>query len=171
MSTIEPEPLQPNKNHRMRSRAPALTRMFLYFNLMAYSQLIIEDQDVSTFELEGKWQSLNNRETVIEFLSEGVYITYSHGEVFFKFTYKVEELEDGLFTLEINTPDLDARDETFKGATTEPQRATIQIVNQDRIRIYYWKHKEILDIADEYSRTDDLNSFKKLIKRAIEETK
>ena len=41
----------------------------------------------------------------------------------------------------------------------------IETVDENRIRIYFHKHHNILDLADEYYRTDDFESFKQIMEQ------
>ncbi|MEM6725775.1 MAG: hypothetical protein AAF598_17170 [Bacteroidota bacterium] len=44
-------------------------------------------------------------------------------------------------------------------------KGRIEVVNQDRIRIYHHKHNNILDLADEYHRTSSFDSFEGIMDR------
>ncbi|MEL7124002.1 MAG: hypothetical protein AAFO07_31480 [Bacteroidota bacterium] len=50
-----------------------------------------------------------------------------------------------------------------RAADKEFLKGKIEIVNPDRIRVYFYKHSNILDVADEYHRTDDFVSFQTLL--------
>jgi hypothetical protein len=54
---------------------------------------------------------------------------------------------------------LDGTDEFYKGR--------IEIVDKNRIRIYFHKHHDILDVADEYYRTDGFNNLSKIMKKIL----
>ena len=56
---------------------------------------------------------------------------------------------------------LDGEDFFFKGR--------IEIINNDRIRIYLLKHHDILDLADEYHRTNDFSSYQTILSGIVEE--
>jgi len=47
-------------------------------------------------------------------------------------------------------------------------KAKIEIVKPDRIRIYFLKHHGILDIADEYQRTNDYCSYQAIMKSILD---
>ena len=48
-------------------------------------------------------------------------------------------------------------------------KGRIEIVDDKRIRIYFHKHHNILDLADEYHRTDDFNSYQTIMEKILEE--
>lgn len=43
----------------------------------------------------------------------------------------------------------------------------IEIVDKNRIRIYFYKHHNILDLADEYYRTDGFNNLSKIMSEIL----
>jgi hypothetical protein len=45
----------------------------------------------------------------------------------------------------------------------------IEIVNNERIRIYVFKHHGILDVADEYQKTKDLDSYDQIMQVILQE--
>ena len=45
----------------------------------------------------------------------------------------------------------------------EFSKGRIEIVNKDRDRIYFHKHHNILDLADEFHRTENLTSFEEIM--------
>jgi hypothetical protein len=125
-------------------------------------QLIVTGQDAIGYNLYSKWQSLNDDNLVVEFTKEGKFIVYRDQEKFIEFSFEEVRTPSGLIEIELS----------LEGDITDPAKSTVQIVNSDRIRIFHWKHGDVLDdAADEYFRTNDLNSFRKLIKRVIEENK
>jgi hypothetical protein len=146
----------------MKRLIPTITIIFLCLvSAETYCQLIIEGEDVANFDLYSKWQSLNNSNLVVEFTKSNQYVVFGDREQVFSLQFQIDREENGLFEISLYVDDAD----------TEPGKVTIQIVNENRIRIYSWKHKTVLDTADEYYRTEDLNSFPSLIKRAINENK
>ena len=125
----------------------------------AKGQLIISGQDAINYEVCAKWQSLNDIDKVLEFNKDGTYIAYSKGEPQLELQYEVTSRENGLIQIDL----------FFSEDDFEPGKMTIQIVNSDRIRIYVWKHGDVLDLADEYHRTDDFESMNKYLKKIIKQ--
>lgn len=130
-------------------------------SIKAYSQLIIEGANTEGYDLYSKWQSLNNDNLVIEFDTSGNYITYRDYEEFFRFQFQIDSVKNGIFNISHFVDEFDQK----------PGQSTIQIVDDNRIRVYHWKHGNVLDIADEYYRTEDLTSFRKLIKRVMNDSR
>ena len=113
-------------------------------------------------DLVGMWQSLNDP-TIIEFTADNVEL-YRNGKPFWslatnegKLNYTLKELRRDWYQLGI----MDGKENFIK--------CKIEIVNRDRIRIYYFKHHDILDLADEYHRTKDFNSFDQIMKKILDE--
>ena len=122
-------------------------------------QLIIEGTKTKGYNLFSKWQSLNDAKLVIEFLEPDNYLVYRDREKLLQFRFRIERSENGIFQISLYTGDRDP----------EPAAASIQIVNENRIRFYSWKHGNVLDTADEFFRTEDLDSFNRLIKHVMKE--
>ena len=127
----------------------------------ANGQLIISGQDATNYNICSKRQSLNDIDNVLEFKKDGTYIAYIKGEAQIKLQYEVKERVNGLIELDI----------LFNENDVNPGKVTIQIVNSDRIRMYLWKHGDVLDLADEYYRTDDFDSMNKFLKEIIRQKK
>jgi hypothetical protein len=127
----------------------------------AKGQLIISGQDATNFNIYGKWQSLNNTDKVLEFNKDSTYIAYIKGEVQLELHYQVTGRKDGLIEIDL----------LFGDDDLEPGKMTIQIVNSDRTRIYVWKHGDVLDLADEYHRTNDFESMHKFVKKIMQQKK
>jgi hypothetical protein len=135
--------------------------MFCLFIQPAKGQLIISGQDASNYSICDKWQSLNDIDKVLEFKKNGAYIAYNKGEAQIELQYEVKGRADGLIEIDI----------LFGEGDVNPGKVTIQIVNPDRIRIYVWKHGDVLDLADEYYRTNDFDSMNKFLKEIIKQNK
>ena len=110
------------------------------------------------FQFEGKWQSLNDPHTVIEFTPDQKIILYRDSISFWsmatkygELNFKVSNESDHWYTFDA----LDGDEIFFKGR--------IETVEGGRIRIYYLKHHHILDLSDEYSRTNDFHSFDNIL--------
>ncbi len=117
-----------------------------------------------SYKFEGKWQSLNSPGSVIAFTPDKKVIFYKdkvslwsqatkHGELTYTFTavqgpwYHFEAFDGNEF---------------FTGGR-------IETVDENRIRIYFHKHHNILDLADEYYRTEDFDSFKPIMEQILSE--
>jgi len=135
--------------------------MFCLVIQSAKGQLIISDQDATNYNICNKWQSLNDIDKVLEFKQDGTYLAYSKGEAQIELLYEVKARMDGLIELDI----------LFGEGDVNPGKVTIQVVNSDRIRIYVWKHGDVLDLADEYYRTDDFDSMNRFLKEIIKQKK
>jgi len=116
-----------------------------------------------SYKFEGKWQSLNSPGSVIAFTPDKKMIFYKdkvslwaqatkHGEL----TYKFTNVQGSWYHFEL----FDGN-EFFTGGR-------IETVDENRIRIYFHKHHNILDLADEYYRTDDFDSFKPIMDKILE---
>jgi len=125
----------------------------------AKGQLFISDQNAAHYAIYDKWQSLNLVDNVIEFKMDGSYIAYSKGVPQIELQYKVVAREHGLIEIDI----LSGEDDP------EPGKVTIQVINPERIRIYVWKHGDVLDVADEYHRTDDFDSMNAFLRKIIKQ--
>jgi hypothetical protein len=111
------------------------------------------------FQFTGKWQSLNDSKSLIEFTADNHIILYRNGKSFWalasrhgELNYEISEEGDGWYKFAA----LDGVEEFLHGR--------IEIVNTDRIRIYFHKHHDILDVADEYHRTADFNNFSEIMR-------
>lgn len=124
-------------------------------------QLILPGQDATNYSICNKWQSLNYIDNVLEFKKDGTYIAYVKGEAQIELQYEVKARADGLIEIDILIGEDDIN----------PGKVTIQIVNSDRIRMYVWKHGDVLDLADEYYRAHDFDSMNKFLKEIIKQKK
>jgi hypothetical protein len=111
------------------------------------------------FSFLGKWQSLNYDSTLIEFTKDNKIILYIDEESFWaqvtlngELNFKISKQSDVWYQLVT----LDGADVFLNGR--------IEIVDDNRIRIYIHKHHDILDVADEYYRTDDFNNLSKIMR-------
>lgn len=48
-------------------------------------------------------------------------------------------------------------------------KGKIEYVNQDRMRIYLYQHHDILDIADEYHRAQDFDSYTAIMENMLKQ--
>lgn len=111
--------------------------------------------------LHGLWQSLNNKRQVFEFRSDGRVAHYTEGKDIFAelpawnpIHYKIHKIID------------DKRAELILfDAVTKKQflRLEVHRVNDQRIRLLWLKHNGILDLADEYYKTDGFGNFESIM--------
>lgn len=118
------------------------------------------------FNFYGKWQSLNDRGLVIEINKNGTYNLFRDGASFFanlsdagQLKIKIRERNQRWYSFKI-------ADETSR---KEFSKGRIEIVNEDRIRIYFHKHHDILDLANEFHRTENLTSFEAIMSKIQQE--
>jgi hypothetical protein len=52
---------------------------------------------------------------------------------------------------------------------TEFTRGKIEVVHPDRVRIYFFKHHDILDVADEYQKANDFKSYALIMDKILQE--
>jgi hypothetical protein len=134
-------------------------RLLILILLIGISGFKIDNNDLVT----GMWQSLNDCNSVLKFTKDYKIILYNKGESFWGQISENGELSYTILKNENNWIDFQANDGdklVFKGK--------IEIVTNDRIRVYFYKHHDILDVADEYYRTYDFHSFEKIMKKIME---
>lgn len=114
------------------------------------------------FQFTGKWQSLNDSKSLIEFTADNHIILYRDGKSFWaqaskhgELSYEISEKGDGWYKFAA----LDGEEKFLNGR--------IEIANINRIRIYFHKHHDILDVADEYHRTTGFNNFSKIMREIM----
>ncbi|MBN1184452.1 MAG: hypothetical protein JXB49_19325 [Bacteroidales bacterium] len=127
--------------------------------------LVSQCKNHENYKFMGMWQSLNESSLIIEFKDDNKIDLYRNGEPFWSMAsvtgelkYEIREKEKGWYDISI----ID-RDEVFV-------HGKIEIINEDRIRIYFFKHHDILDAADEYYRTSDFDSFGKIMDKIDKES-
>lgn len=118
------------------------------------------------FNFYDKWQSLNDRGLVVEINKNGNYTLFRDGTSLYA---QVESIGQ----LKIKIREETQRWYSFKIADENSRKVElkgrIEIVNEDRIRIYYYKHHDILDGADEFHRTENLTSFEAILSKIQQE--
>ena len=114
------------------------------------------------YQFTGKWQSLNDSMSVIEFTKNNKIILYRDGKSFWvqaamhgELNYEISKQDDSWYRFVA----FDGKEEFLHGR--------IEIVDNNRIRIYFHKHHDILDLADEYHKTTDFNSFSKIMREIM----
>lgn len=143
---------------------PYMTSIIKIFTVLLFAGIIHGCSPDNGFRIEGKWQSLNNKTSVVEFLPNNIVDLYRNGEPVWSrastnghLKYTIKEIDKTWYYLQV----LD-QDEIFLNTKLE-------IVNENRIRLHFYKHHNILDLADEYQRTDDFNSFSEIMSEIMEE--
>ena len=126
--------------------------------------LLMSCSNQNQYNFEGKWQSLNDSETVIEFTRNKEVILYRGGKSFWSQATKNGELRYEI----TNRKNKWSEFEAFDGAELFT-KGRIEIVDDKRVRIYFHKHHNILDLADEYYRTDDFNSYQTIMEKILED--
>jgi len=118
------------------------------------------------FNFYGKWQSLNDKGLVYEINKNGDYTLFRDGASFFANLTDVGQLK-------IKIREQNQRWYSFKVADEisrkEFTKGRIEIVHEDRIRIYFHKHHDILDEADEFHRTENLTNFEAIMSKIQQE--
>ncbi len=127
--------------------------------------LLMSCSNQSQYNLTGKWQSLNESETVIEFTGNKELILYRGGKSFWSQATKNGELKYEIKNVQNKWFDFEAFD-----GTELFTKGRIEIVDDNRVRIYFHKHHNILDLADEYYRTDDFNSYQTIMEKILKES-
>ena len=108
------------------------------------------------FDFHGKWQSLNENGFVIDIKGNDNYTLYRDGRSMFSNVGDFKQLK--IKIEEENSPWY--RFKIFgENNQEEFGNGRMEIVNPERIRIYFHKHHDILDLADEFHRTENLISF------------
>lgn len=116
------------------------------------------------FDFQGKWQSLNEKGTVIDISESGDYEMFKDKSPFYENSGIIEGLKIRTYG---------KKGEWYKFVIEEGElkkeflKGRIEIVDSDRLRIYVHKHHNILDVADEYHRVDDFNSFRKVMDKIL----
>ncbi len=126
--------------------------------------LVLGCSNQSQYNFTGKWQSLNESETVIEFTGNNEIILYRGGKSLWSQATKNGELKYKITNSQDNWFDFEAVDgsEIFT-------KGRIEVVDDKRVRIYFHKHHNILDLADEYYRTDGFNSYHTIMETILKE--
>lgn len=130
-----------------------------------FISLLMSCSNQSQYKFTGKWQSLNESETVIEFTGNKELILYRSGKSLWSQATKNGELKYKIKNVQNNWFDFEAFD-----GTESFTKGRIEIVDKNRVRIYFHKHHNILDLADEYYRTDDFNSFQTIMEKILKES-
>lgn len=126
--------------------------------------LVVSCMKQDRYNFGGKWQSLNESETVIEFTDNSEIILYRGGKSFWGQATRNGELKYKITKRHNQWYDFEA----FDGAEMFTE-GRIEIVDDKRIRIYFHKHHGILDLADEYYRTDDFSSYQAIMEKILQE--
>ncbi|WP_367393073.1 hypothetical protein [Lewinella sp. LCG006] len=139
--------------------------MKLNFFWFAFLVLLVSGcKQNSTTTFQGKWQSLNDKDVVVEFKPDNQYCLYRKGTLLYEgvnergyLTYDISYKEKSWFDLVIYNESIN---DIFS-------KNKIEVVNEKRIRIYAFKHHDILDVADEYYKVADFDSFDRVMKQIL----
>lgn len=124
--------------------------IFSLFILFTFTQC----ESSSKYHFSGKWQSLNDAQTVIEISKNGDYQLFRNKELFFvSQKISILPLKDNWYSFNLKNKE----GEEFSS------NGRIEVVDENRIRIYHHKHHDILNVADEYHRTDDFGQMRKIM--------
>ncbi|MFN7116306.1 MAG: hypothetical protein ACK4TA_05865 [Saprospiraceae bacterium] len=112
-------------------------------------------------QLQGLWQSLNDPHRVVSIDRYGTYTLYLKGENFSKNIAGFEQLQFQI----VQTQDVRHADFNIVNPSNESVfvKGKVEMVNADRMRLYFFKHNNILDLADEYYKTDGFGNFEKIM--------
>lgn len=115
-------------------------------------------EETREFEFTGKWQSLNNQPVTIEFTKTGVFRLYRDNYSLWREATQNGDLHIQISPVEKNWYQfvgLDGDEIVIQGK--------IERVSDKRIRMYYHKQHNILDVADEYYRTSGTQSYSQIM--------
>lgn len=130
------------------------------WNIILIILIFLSCDKENEFNFYGKWQSLNESGFIIEIDENDKYTLYRNGNSFFEDLSDFEELKIRILNKNGNWRTFKIEDSKTK---KEFSKGRIEIVNKDRVRIYFHKHHNILDLADEFHRTENLTSFEEIM--------
>jgi hypothetical protein len=111
----------------------------------------------SHYDFNGKWQSLNDPDVLIEFQDNTVSLLTAQQPLWNAVSqsgflrYELQSERPNWYHLQVFD-----NDALFV-------HGKIEVVNDFRIRVYLYKHHDILDVADEFHRTKGLNTYRELL--------
>jgi len=104
--------------------------------------------------LYSKWQSLNEPGLVIEFSKNHKYCVFRNQNLVFEIPLpKVNSKNNRIEYLFVND-----------SLNLCPLKIEVEVVSNERIRVFFWKHHNILKDADEFHRTKSFNGFDSIMK-------
>lgn len=109
----------------------------------------------------GKWQSLNDSTTAIIIDSLYNYDLQIDSKSLISDIEDFQELSINIKATADNWFEFELRDRSGK----EFSKGKIEIVDKSRIRMYHHKHSDILDVADEYYRVVENESFEVIMSK------
>lgn len=121
-------------------------------------------QQNSTTTFQGKWQSLNDKDVVVEFKPDNKYCLYRKGSRLYEGVNERGYLTYGITHNQKSWYDLVIYNESINDVFSKNK---IEVVDEKRIRIYAFKHHDILDVADEYYKVADFDSFDRVMKEIL----
>jgi hypothetical protein len=125
--------------------------------------LVISCRSDETFDFVGKWQSLN-AQGGIEINDQLQIDLFIDGLPFWSLAAKHPPLKFEVISQKGNWLSFHVMDgeELF-------MKGKIERVSKDRVRFYFFKHHDILDIADEYHRANDFNSYTSIMEDILKQ--
>lgn len=133
------------------------------FTFICSFSLLQSCRNKPDLELTGKWQSLNGL-AGIEFFPDHTIDLFKDNQPVWSMAstnghlnYSINPLQDNWFQFMV----LDGKSEFTRGK--------IEVVRPDRIRIYFFKHHDILDVADEYQKANDFQSYSPIMESILKE--
>ena len=140
--------------------------MKIIIGVFALIILVCPSQSCNHFpslDLTGKWQSLNGLAGIEFFPDQTIDLFRDNQPVWSlastngRLSYSIHPLHKGWYQLEV------------RDGETEFTRGKIEVVHPDRVRIYFFKHHDILDVADEYQKANDFKSYALIMDKILKE--
>jgi hypothetical protein len=143
-----------------------MNRLTIHLSLGLLTLLFSNCNPKKNFNFYGKWQSLNDSGFLVEIDSTNIYHLYRDGKVMFEEEESFKNPKIQIHSQHENWYEFRIG---FNKNAEEMVKGRIEVVNPERIRIYYYKHHNILDLADEFHRTKDLKSFDSIMSKIMAE--
>lgn len=120
-------------------------------------------QNQEPFEFVGKWQSLNDSNYSIV-IGENFSFDQirNNRKVSFEGLDKLNQLNIDIESMIVPWTNFEVREMTNSELF---MHGRIEVVDQERIRIYFHKHHDILDFADEFYRNDNDEDLEEIMRK------
>ncbi|PHN01043.1 hypothetical protein [Flavilitoribacter nigricans] len=140
----------------MLSKHPILFFLILFSLAGCQSEQYFDDTAI-----QGLWQSLNDREYAVAFREDGSFGNYTRDKDLFADLYEWNAIHYKVNkVIDAKRVELILFDNITK---KEFMRAEVHRVDENRIRILFIKHHNILDLADEFHKTDGFGNFEEIM--------
>lgn len=133
----------------------------LFFFIWILLTIHCTSANFNTQQLQGLWQSLNDPHRALQIDQQGNYALYTDGRNLLEniagtghLQFKIVKTQDAAHA-DFNIIDRSNQSIFVKGK--------VEIVDAQRVRFYFFKHNDILDVADEYYRTARFGNFDKIM--------